>query len=157
MEINYATAKHVAWLSCAWLLLNSSPFPVGQTIYAHCTLFPLSTHHPSSEFPPLASHCIATFQSGLCSIIVVTDWQRRRAVNTFPTSINIKKPASRRRLLYNYSFLFMLVDGNEMLASSRIQPCLLALCNLPPYYNDMIYLSLQLSFHGANSASTGFK
>ena len=51
----------------------------------------------------------------------------------------------------------MLVDGNEMLASSRIQPCLLALCNLPPYYNDMIYLSLQLSFHGANSASTNLR
>ena len=29
---------HVAWPSCAWLLLNFSPFPVGQTIYAHCRL-----------------------------------------------------------------------------------------------------------------------
>ena len=29
---------HVAWPSCAWLLLNFSQFPVGQTIYAHCIL-----------------------------------------------------------------------------------------------------------------------
>ena len=38
MEINLATAKHVARPTCAWLLLNFFPFPVGQTIYAHCTL-----------------------------------------------------------------------------------------------------------------------
>ena len=34
MERNEATAKHVAWPSCAWLLLRFFPFPVGHSVAA---------------------------------------------------------------------------------------------------------------------------
>ena len=37
MERNGATAKHVAWPSCAWLLLRFFPFPVGNPVAAHGT------------------------------------------------------------------------------------------------------------------------
>ena len=35
MERNEATAKHVDWPSCAWLLLRFFPFPVGNPVAAH--------------------------------------------------------------------------------------------------------------------------
>ena len=38
MERNSAAARHSWARQHAWLLLNFLPFPVGQTIYAHCTL-----------------------------------------------------------------------------------------------------------------------
>ena len=37
MERKYATAKHVAWPSYAWLLLNFFQFPVGHPEHEHCT------------------------------------------------------------------------------------------------------------------------
>ena len=37
MERNSAAARHSWARQLAWLLLNFLPFPVGQTIYAHCT------------------------------------------------------------------------------------------------------------------------
>ena len=36
MERNKATAKPVAWPSCAWLQLSFSPFPVGHPMFAGC-------------------------------------------------------------------------------------------------------------------------
>ena len=36
MERNEATAKHVAWPSCSWLLLSFFPYPVGHTEHVHC-------------------------------------------------------------------------------------------------------------------------
>ena len=36
MERNKATAKHVAWPSCAWLLLSFFPYPVGHPEHEHC-------------------------------------------------------------------------------------------------------------------------
>ena len=36
MERNEATAKHVVWPSCAWLLLRFFPYPVGQPEHEHC-------------------------------------------------------------------------------------------------------------------------
>ena len=36
MERNSAAARHSWARQHAWLLLNFLPFPVGQTIYAHC-------------------------------------------------------------------------------------------------------------------------
>ena len=36
MERNKAKAKHVAWPSCAWLLLSLFPFPVGHPVHEHC-------------------------------------------------------------------------------------------------------------------------
>ena len=42
MERNEATAKHVAWPSCAWLQLTFFPYPVGHPEHEHCT--PLSTY-----------------------------------------------------------------------------------------------------------------
>ena len=44
IERNLATAKHVAWPSCAWLLLNSFPFPVG-----HHPIRPVQKSRPISE------------------------------------------------------------------------------------------------------------
>ena len=38
MERNEATAKHVAWPSCAWLLLRFFPFTVGPSAAAPGTL-----------------------------------------------------------------------------------------------------------------------
>ena len=38
MERNEATAMHVAWPSCAWLLLRFFPFPVGNPVAAHGTV-----------------------------------------------------------------------------------------------------------------------
>ena len=38
MEIIQATANHVAWLSCAWLLLSFFLFPVGHPMSAGCTV-----------------------------------------------------------------------------------------------------------------------
>ena len=38
LEIIWATAKHVSWLSCAWLLLTFYPFPVSRPEHEHCTL-----------------------------------------------------------------------------------------------------------------------
>ena len=38
MERNEATAKHVAWPSCAWLLLSFFPYPVGHPEHEHCTV-----------------------------------------------------------------------------------------------------------------------
>ena len=35
MERNEATAKHVDWPSCAWLLLRFFPFPVGDPVPGH--------------------------------------------------------------------------------------------------------------------------
>ena len=40
MERNEAAARHSWAGQHAWLLLNLFPFPVGQTIYAHCTYEP---------------------------------------------------------------------------------------------------------------------
>ena len=37
MERNYATSKHVAWPSCAWLLLIFFPYPVAHPEHEHCT------------------------------------------------------------------------------------------------------------------------
>ena len=37
MERNEATAKHIAWPSCAWLLLTFFPYPVGHPDHVHCT------------------------------------------------------------------------------------------------------------------------
>ena len=38
MERNLATAKHVAWPSCSWLLLRFFPYPVGHPEHEHCTV-----------------------------------------------------------------------------------------------------------------------
>ena len=40
MERNQATAKPVAWPSCAWVLLSFYPFPVGHPEHEHCTEMP---------------------------------------------------------------------------------------------------------------------
>ena len=37
MERNEASAKHVVWPSCAWLLLRFFPYPVGHPDHEHCT------------------------------------------------------------------------------------------------------------------------
>ena len=37
IERNLARAKHVAWPSCAWQLLNFFPFPVGHPPHPPCT------------------------------------------------------------------------------------------------------------------------
>ena len=39
MERNSAAARHSWARQHAWLLLNFPPFPVGQTIYAHCKAY----------------------------------------------------------------------------------------------------------------------
>ena len=39
MERNSAAARHSWARQHAWLLLNFPPFPVGQTIYAHCSVY----------------------------------------------------------------------------------------------------------------------
>ena len=44
MERNEATAKHVAWPNCAWLLLRFFPFPVGHSVAAHSRMTP--SRHP---------------------------------------------------------------------------------------------------------------
>ena len=36
---NTATAKHVAWPSCARLLLSIFPFPLGHPEHEHCTVW----------------------------------------------------------------------------------------------------------------------
>ena len=51
MERNAAAARHSWARQHAWLLLNLYPFPVGQTIYAHCSLISL----PQSKVGSLAS------------------------------------------------------------------------------------------------------
>ena len=33
----FLTSKHVAWLTCAWLLLSFFLFPVGHPEHEHCT------------------------------------------------------------------------------------------------------------------------
>ena len=38
MERNKVAGRNIWDRQHAWLLLSFSPFPVGQTIYAHCTL-----------------------------------------------------------------------------------------------------------------------
>ena len=42
MERNQATAKHVVWHSCAWVLLSFFPYPVGHPEHEHCTLGDMS-------------------------------------------------------------------------------------------------------------------
>ena len=38
MERNEASAKHVAWPSCAWLQLSLFPYPMGHLEHEHCTI-----------------------------------------------------------------------------------------------------------------------
>ena len=53
MERNEATAKHVAWPSCAWLLLRFFPFPVGHSVAAHVRHVSSSTTNRGHEYVPL--------------------------------------------------------------------------------------------------------
>ena len=50
MERNSAAARHSWARQHAWLLLNFLPFPVGQTIYAHC----------SAQLPFRQKSCLVT-------------------------------------------------------------------------------------------------
>ena len=52
MERNSAAARHSWARQHAWLLLNFLPFPVGQTIYAHCT----TTKNGQTFFPLLGDN-----------------------------------------------------------------------------------------------------
>ena len=44
MERNYTTAKHVAWFSCAWLLLSFFPYHVGHPVHPLCTVCTFLQH-----------------------------------------------------------------------------------------------------------------
>ena len=45
MQRNLATAKHVAWPRCAWLLLSFFPYPVGHPEHEHCMKFIYQPNH----------------------------------------------------------------------------------------------------------------
>ena len=69
---NWATAKYVAWPSCAWLLLSFFPFPVRHPLHPLCTDF--SEGNNSNIilwfpcFPPLKIGSVKTFFEGRTSI-----------------------------------------------------------------------------------------
>ena len=53
MERSLATAKHVAWPTCGWLLLSFFPFPVDYPEHEHCSPPSVAFFSPSSlsQFP----------------------------------------------------------------------------------------------------------
>ena len=68
MERNKATAKHVAWPSCAWVRLSFFPFPVGHPMSPDCSFCPFSehlcSHEGSREMGPFFQYWLSFSESG---------------------------------------------------------------------------------------------